>query len=60
MEEYLNLEEATKILNVQRTTLYRWHKIGKVTLYKKGNRTVIKAADVERLKAENEIVRPLE
>jgi excisionase family DNA binding protein len=60
LSEYLFLEEATKILNIDRTTLYRWHKNGRVTLYKKGRRTVIKTSDVERLKTENEDLRPLE
>ena len=60
-DEYMSIKEATEFLNVNPSTIYRWAKNGRLTLYKKGLRTtLIKRSDAKRIKAENEQIRPLE
>ncbi|HBF39760.1 MAG TPA: DNA-binding protein [Firmicutes bacterium] len=59
MDEILTMEEAAEFIGVDRTTLYRWAKAGKITIYKKGRNSVIKKADAEKVKAENEELKPL-
>ncbi len=59
--EYMSIKEASELLNVNPSTIYRWAKSGRLSLYKKGLRTtIIKRSDIERIKAENEQIRPLE
>ena len=59
--EYMSIKEASEFLNVNPSTIYRWAKNGRLSLYKKGLRTtLIKRSDIERMKAENEQIRPLE
>jgi excisionase family DNA binding protein len=60
LDEFISLDEAAKICNVTRAAIYRWHKTGRVTLYKKGSRTVIKRSDIEQIKKENETVKPFD
>jgi excisionase family DNA binding protein len=57
--EFISLNEAVKLMGVDRSTLYRWGKAGKITLYKKGRNTLVDKEELERIKAENEIIRPL-
>lgn len=59
LDDLISLNEAAKIVGVDRSAFYRWNKSGRIILYKKGNRTVIKRSDAERIKAENEEVRLL-
>jgi len=59
LDDLISLNEAAKIVGVDRSAFYRWNKSGRITLYKKGSRTVIKRSDAERIKAENEDVKPL-
>jgi excisionase family DNA binding protein len=58
LEEYISLEEAAQICNVTRAAIYRWQKNGRIILYKKGSRTVVKRSDIEKIKKENEEIRP--
>ena len=58
MDEYITLDEAAKICNVTRAAIYRWQKNGRITLYKKGSRTVVKSIDIEKIKKENEEIKP--
>lgn len=59
MDEFMTLTEAAEILNIDRSAFYRWNKTGKITLYKKGTRTLVKTDDVYRLKLESEEIKPL-
>ncbi|NLW48802.1 MAG: helix-turn-helix domain-containing protein [Firmicutes bacterium] len=58
MDEYITLDEAAKICNVTRAAIYRWQKNGRITLYKKGSRTVVKRSDIEEIKRKTEEIRP--
>lgn len=57
---YLTFNDAADFIGVKRTTLYRWAKEHKLTIYKKGRLSYIKKDEAERLKAEYEQIRPLE
>ncbi len=48
MNEYLTIEEVTKILKVSRTTVYTWMKSGELKTYKLGKLVRIKREDLER------------
>jgi len=58
LDEYITLDEAAKICNVTRAAIYRWQKNGRITLYKKGSRTVVKRSDIEEIKRKTEEIRP--
>lgn len=58
-DEYLSVNDALKMLNITRVTLYRWAKSGKLPIYKQGRKSLIKKADAERVKKENEEIRLL-
>lgn len=58
-EEYISLKEAAQIIGIDRSAFYRWNKSGKINIYKKGSHTVVKLADVKRIKAENETITPI-
>jgi excisionase family DNA binding protein len=57
--EYISLKKAVELVGVDRSTLYRWGKSGRITLYKKGRNTLVDKDELERVKAENEVIRPL-
>lgn len=58
-DEYISVNDTLKLLNITRATLYRWAKSGKLPIYKRGRQSLIKKADAERVKKENEEIRPL-
>lgn len=58
LDEYITLDEAAKICNVTRAAIYRWQKNGRINLFKKGARTVVKRTDIEKIRKENEEIRP--
>lgn len=48
-ESYLSVDEASSILKVNRSTLYRWQLSGYLTPSKVGSRSVYKMSDVKNL-----------
>lgn len=48
---WLNAEQVCEVLNVDRSTLWRWDKEGYLTHYKFGKRVRYKETDVQRIKA---------
>lgn len=48
MNEYLTIEEVTKILKVSRTTVYNWMNSGKLKFYKVGRLVRIKSEDLKK------------
>jgi excisionase family DNA binding protein len=60
LTEIWQLDEAAEIIGVDRSAFYRWNKAGKIGLYKKGSRTVVKRTDVDQIKKENETVKPFD
>jgi excisionase family DNA binding protein len=60
LDEYITIDQAAKECGVTRAAVYRWHKIGRITLYKKGLRTVVTRSDIDKIKAESESIRPLD
>jgi excisionase family DNA binding protein len=58
-DEFISLDEASKICNVTRPALYKWAKAGKITIYKKGRHSLVKKEEIHRIKKENEEIRPL-
>lgn len=58
-EEYISVNDALELLNITRMTLYRWAKIGKLPIYKQGRKSLVKRSDAERVKKENEEIKPL-
>lgn len=48
MEEFLTIKEAMELLGVDRSTLYRWSKAGKLLIYKKTGKSVLKREEVEK------------
>ncbi len=59
MDELITLNEAAEICGFKRENLYRWAKNGRLVIYKKGSRSFVKRADIERIKNENEEIKPL-
>ncbi|HOJ76695.1 MAG TPA: helix-turn-helix domain-containing protein [Bacillota bacterium] len=49
MEEWVSINEAAKILGVNRTTIYRWSKSGQLPIYKVVGKSKVKKADIEKL-----------
>ena len=47
MEEYLTIKETIELLKVDRSTLYRWSKAGKLSIYKKAGKSVLKKEEIE-------------
>jgi predicted site-specific integrase-resolvase len=60
-EEYISLKDASDYLGVNRITLYRWAKLKppKIIIYKKANQSLVKKADIEKIKEEREEIKPL-
>lgn len=56
LDEWLSLNDAAEMLNVHRTTIYRWAKAGKITIYKKMGQSIVKKTDVEKILRE---IKPL-
>jgi excisionase family DNA binding protein len=52
-EKYLSIEEASKKLSVNRTTLDRWTKTGLLQRHKVGGRRLYKFSEIERFVDEN-------
>lgn len=61
-DEYLTIDEAATYLEVTRMTIYRWRKAKPpiVKVYKKGNQLLVKKSDIEEIKAERELIKPLD
>jgi excisionase family DNA binding protein len=49
VKEFLNIEEACKLLGVSRRTLYRMIEGDKLKIGKVGNRTLIKRTEIEKI-----------
>lgn len=49
MTEWLTQQEAEEYLSVSRTTLWRWQKEGKLTVYKFGRQRRYKREDLDAL-----------
>ena len=49
MDEWLSLTDAAERLGIHRTTIYRWAKAGKITIYKKMGQSIVKKADIEKI-----------
>jgi excisionase family DNA binding protein len=49
MTEWLTQQEAEEYLSVSRTTLWRWQKQGKLTVYKFGRQRRYKREDLDAL-----------
>ena len=51
IKEFVNIEEASKILNVSKMTLRRWDKAGKLKAYRHpiNNWRLYKKSDIENL-----------
>lgn len=56
MEEWLTIEEASKILGVSKVSIYRWSKSGELPIYKVVHKSRVKKSDVERILAD---IKPL-
>jgi excisionase family DNA binding protein len=56
LDEWLNLNEAAKILNINRATIYRWSKQGILPIYKMVGKSMVKKADVDKVLAD---IKPL-
>lgn len=52
MEELYNISKASKLLGVDRTTLYRWKKEGKIKFIKVGKFHKVSESEINRLKQE--------
>jgi excisionase family DNA binding protein len=49
LDEWVSINEAVKILNVTRSTIYRWSKSGRLPIYKVVGKSLIKKADIKGL-----------
>ena len=49
LEEWVSINDAVKILGVNRSTLYRWSKAGKLPIYKVVGKSKIKKTDIDKL-----------
>lgn len=49
LEEWVSISDAVKILEVNRSTLYRWSKAGKLPIYKVVGKSRIKKTDIDKL-----------
>jgi excisionase family DNA binding protein len=56
---YITLDKAAELCQVTRAAIYKWAKTGRLNIYKKGSRSLVKIEDIERVKVENEKIRPL-
>ena len=52
-ETYLSIDEVSRKLSVNRTTLDRWTKTGLLTRHKIGGRRLYKLSEIERMVDEN-------
>jgi excisionase family DNA binding protein len=58
-DEYITLAQAAEFCQVTRAAIYKWAKAGRLNIYKKGSRSIVKKEDIKRVKAENEVIRSL-
>ena len=52
------IRRCNSICNVTRAAIYCWQKSGRITLYNKRSRTVVKRSDIKEIKKKNEEIRP--
>ena len=56
MVEWLTIDEAAKILGVNKATIYRWSRSGELIIYKVVHKSKVKKADVDKILAD---IKPL-
>ncbi len=56
MEEWVKINDAAKILGISRSTVYRYSESGKLPIYKRVGKSMIKREDIEKLLAD---IKPL-
>lgn len=59
MDELIHLNDAVIELEVDRSTLYRWSKDGKLPIYKKSGKSYVKKEDLEQVKKEFTELKPI-
>lgn len=59
MDELMHINDAVIVLEVDRSTIYRWSKSGRLPIYKKAGKSWVKKEDVERIQKEIGELKPL-
>jgi len=49
MDEWLTIDQAAKLLGINKATVYRWSKSGELPIYKIVHKSRIKKSDIDKL-----------